>query len=199
MTTNELLQECANLIEEMRSENRLHGHITDASARWLTRLKPQVDAHLSNVAPPAAMPEEPTRENIHGGTYIAARYYDKLRTALSRALEENERLKEDVEATTEHYNKAAADANQAEQRATELQKGAALDSRELIERIAQIAAHRACCGVEHNPANGKLHGYCVVCGVPWPCEYAGKSPAAAIDAELQAKLEALYKTNAGRQ
>lgn len=47
---------------------------------------------------------------------------------------------------------------------------------EQSERIAQIAAHRACCGTEHNPAEGKLHGYCVVCGVPWPCDYAGKPP-----------------------
>lgn len=45
------------------------------------------------------------------------------------------------------------------------------------ERVAQLIAHRACCGTEHDPANGKLHGYCVVCGVPWPCEYAGKPPA----------------------
>lgn len=44
------------------------------------------------------------------------------------------------------------------------------------ERRAQIAEHRACCGSEHNPAAGKLHGYCVVCGVPWPCEYAGPLP-----------------------
>jgi hypothetical protein len=46
-----------------------------------------------------------------------------------------------------------------------------------IERAAQLIAHRACCGSEDDPANGKLHGYCVVCGVPWPCEYAGKPPA----------------------
>jgi len=38
--------------------------------------------------------------------------------------------------------------------------------------IASAAAHRACCGAEHDPKNGKLHGYCVVCGVPWPCETA---------------------------
>lgn len=47
-----------------------------------------------------------------------------------------------------------------------------------VERVAQLIAHRACCGTEHDPLNGKLHGYCVVCGVPWPCEYAGKPPAA---------------------
>lgn len=41
------------------------------------------------------------------------------------------------------------------------------------ERAAVLIAHRACCGTEHNPLEGKLHGYCVVCGVPWPCEYAG--------------------------
>jgi hypothetical protein len=50
------------------------------------------------------------------------------------------------------------------------------------ERVAQLIAHRACCGTEHDPANGKLHGYCVVCGVDWPCEYAGKPPLAAAPA-----------------
>src|SRR3990167_8214466 len=53
-----------------------------------------------------------------------------------------------------------------------------LDKQTLLERTAQIAAHRACCGTEHDPANGKLHGYCIVCGIPWPCEYAGKPLAA---------------------
>ena len=39
-------------------------------------------------------------------------------------------------------------------------------------KIAAATAHRACCGSEHDPENGKLHGYCVVCGIPWPCETA---------------------------
>lgn len=51
-----------------------------------------------------------------------------------------------------------------------------MKSEELRERTAQLLAHRACCGVEHDPPNGKLHGYCVVCGVPWPCAYAGSPP-----------------------
>lgn len=38
--------------------------------------------------------------------------------------------------------------------------------------LAAATAHRGCCGTEHDPANGKLHGYCVVCGVPWPCDTA---------------------------
>lgn len=38
--------------------------------------------------------------------------------------------------------------------------------------LAAALAHRACCGTEHDPANGKLHGYCVVCGVEWPCATA---------------------------
>lgn len=38
--------------------------------------------------------------------------------------------------------------------------------------VAAALAHRACCGTEHDAQNGKLHGYCVVCGVPWPCETA---------------------------
>ncbi len=44
------------------------------------------------------------------------------------------------------------------------------------ERVAQITAHRACCGNEHD-AISKFHGCCVVCGVPFPCEYAGTLPA----------------------
>lgn len=44
----------------------------------------------------------------------------------------------------------------------------------LIERVAQLTAHRACHSAEHDPANGKIHGYCMVCGVPWPCQYAGE-------------------------
>ena len=46
----------------------------------------------------------------------------------------------------------------------------------VIERAAQLTAHRACCGTEHDPLNGKIHGYCVICGVPWPCDYAGIPP-----------------------
>jgi hypothetical protein len=41
-----------------------------------------------------------------------------------------------------------------------------------LEAIAAATAHRACCGTEHDPLKGKLHGYCVVCGVPWPCDTA---------------------------
>ncbi len=38
--------------------------------------------------------------------------------------------------------------------------------------LASALAHRATHSAEHDPANGKLHGYCIVCGVPWPCETA---------------------------
>jgi len=44
------------------------------------------------------------------------------------------------------------------------------------ERLAQIMAHRACIGAEHNPQQGKLHGCCVICGDTWPCPYAGPVP-----------------------
>lgn len=50
------------------------------------------------------------------------------------------------------------------------------DARVDPERVAQMIAHRVCCGAEHDPANGKLHGLCVVCGVQWPCEYVGPLP-----------------------
>lgn len=55
----------------------------------------------------------------------------------------------------------------------ELREAGAVDP----ERLAQMIAHRACCGTEHDPATGKLHGCCVVCGVPWPCDYVGRHPA----------------------
>lgn len=38
--------------------------------------------------------------------------------------------------------------------------------------LAAALAHRACGSAEHNPQEGKLHGYCIVCLVPWPCETA---------------------------
>jgi hypothetical protein len=54
----------------------------------------------------------------------------------------------------------------------------------IAERTAVLSAHRACIGAEHDPEHGKIHGYCVVCGVVWPCEYAGNPPSIA---ELEGK------------
>lgn len=45
----------------------------------------------------------------------------------------------------------------------------------IAERVATIQAHRACVGNEHD-GMGKLHGNCVVCLVPFPCEYVGNPP-----------------------
>lgn len=60
-----------------------------------------------------------------------------------------------------------------------------VDSEELPKLAPEYAAlHRACVGAEHDPVSGRLHGYCVVCGVPWPCDYApvpGNYPADALD------------------
>ena len=47
----------------------------------------------------------------------------------------------------------------------------------LKERVAQITAHRACHNQEQDLPNGKVAGYCIVCGVPWPCQYSGPHPA----------------------
>lgn len=38
--------------------------------------------------------------------------------------------------------------------------------------LAAAQAHRAVHSAEHDPQQGKLHGYCLVCGIPWPCETA---------------------------
>ena len=64
--------------------------------------------------------------------------------------------------------------------------------------IAAATAHRACCGFENDPSVGKLHGYCVVCGVPWPCETAAffifnaskTTPNSAMDAISQVRAMA---------
>ncbi len=33
--------------------------------------------------------------------------------------------------------------------------------------------HRAVHSAEHDPANGRIHGFCLLCGVAYPCEYVG--------------------------
>lgn len=38
--------------------------------------------------------------------------------------------------------------------------------------LAAVLGHRACGSAEHNPQEGKIHGYCVVCLIPWPCDTA---------------------------
>ena len=64
------------------------------------------------------------------------------------------------------------------------------DADKLRERTAQLIAHRVCCGSEHDPTQGKLHGYCIVCGVHWPCEYAGNpSRPANVDALAEENKE----------
>lgn len=40
--------------------------------------------------------------------------------------------------------------------------------------LRQMVGHRACLGVEHDPLRGKIHGYCVICGVPFPCPQADR-------------------------
>lgn len=42
----------------------------------------------------------------------------------------------------------------------------------LAADTASCLAHRVCCNEEHDPTNGKLSGFCVVCGVVWPCPTA---------------------------
>lgn len=42
----------------------------------------------------------------------------------------------------------------------------------VMERVAQLIAHRAIGNQEQDAINGKLAGYCAVCQVPWPCDIA---------------------------
>lgn len=101
----------------------------------------------------------------------------KLRDALAHGRE----LERELSSMTERWRLQCDDAEQARLEQAEAALSAiAPKPASLLERTAQIAAHRACCGTEHDPANGKLHGCCVVCGVPWPCKFAGKEPAQGI-------------------
>jgi hypothetical protein len=43
----EALRSAQGVIEDMRSENRLHGHITCSSAHYLIKVKPQIDGLLT--------------------------------------------------------------------------------------------------------------------------------------------------------
>ena len=56
----ELLVAAKSCVQEMRDENKLHGHITDASAKWAIYIEPQIDSALA-AAPrqPEAQPECP--------------------------------------------------------------------------------------------------------------------------------------------
>lgn len=44
----EVLRDCTGVINDMRSENRLHGHITDANAKYLNTVAPKIETALNN-------------------------------------------------------------------------------------------------------------------------------------------------------
>ncbi len=81
---------------------------------------------------------------------------------------------------------AEADARAtAERRLTELTAELEAAKRVDPRLVAGALAHRACCGTEHDAANGKLHGFCVVCGVPWPCDPAKSFYAPAAEGKVR--------------
>jgi hypothetical protein len=47
-----------------------------------------------------------------------------------------------------------------------------LNENAMLTLAASAIAHRICIHQEHDPNNGKVHGCCVVCGDPWPCDTA---------------------------
>jgi len=50
MTTDAmaLLAEALQTVDDMRNEHKTHGHITDASAHWLIKIKPRITALLDS-------------------------------------------------------------------------------------------------------------------------------------------------------
>jgi hypothetical protein len=45
-------------------------------------------------------------------------------------------------------------------------------SKKMAKELSLRIAHRAVGNQEQDVENGKLAGFCLVCQVPWPCEYA---------------------------
>lgn len=92
-----------------------------------TRQAPDGTLYRTGVATGAAPKPVEVREPIRyymdtDGMYEDARGNYVLSADYDALLAENARLREDVEAMTGHYNKAAADANEAEQSLAQLQK-----------------------------------------------------------------------------
>ena len=71
------------------------------------------------------------------------------------------------------------------------------ESNSQMNKTAAAIAHRACCGTEHDAKHGKLHGYCVVCGVPWPCETAQMFLATNPHDELVGLIQMIYDHEEG--
>ena len=65
-------------------------------------------------------------------------------------------------------------------------------------RLREQVGHRACLGTEHDPANGKIHGCCVICGEPWPCDYVDKSENARLREALNKLDEAICREDMSR-
>lgn len=65
-------------------------------------------------------------------------------------------------------------------------------NKEIEAKVALFTAHRAVGNQEQDLANGKLAGYCLVCQVPWPCEYAISSGVFTAK-EIKAVLDAVEK------
>ena len=77
----DLLRECIGVVEDMRAEYKLHGQITNASARYLIRVKPRLDAALAgkdaeqNAAPQPSIAEKstaPSQEGVGQGEVASA-------------------------------------------------------------------------------------------------------------------------------
>lgn len=149
----------------VRSEaDRLRAVASAAARAW----KARADKAEARVAELEAVNADLRELGLRDGRRLAelAAKCDELRAKLARF--------------TEHHKDAQAmmDGLEAENaglraRVADLESA---DRGRQLERIAQLTAHRVCCGTEHDPIHGKLHGYCVVCGAPWPCAYAGPEP-----------------------
>lgn len=50
-----LLADTTRIIEDMRDENKLHGHITDANANYLHHVKPRIDIALAEKDQPGTV------------------------------------------------------------------------------------------------------------------------------------------------
>lgn len=48
-------------------------------------------------------------------------------------------------------------------------------------RLEMWREHVPCTGTQHDPINGLIHGFCVRCRTPWPCEWCPESTIQSIE------------------
>lgn len=105
---------------------------------------------------------------------------------LARVVAERDSLRRLLDRANAGLNEVTARMHAALKTAEERALHAELGLAAVASGVDPGTIHRDCCGTEHDPERGKIHGCCVICGVPWPC-----SEAPMVEAGLRRDLDAM--------